>query len=93
MLGQMFAMVNFFLDEFDLAEKWINFTRPFLQAQMGCLPNPDHVMFDSLLIIHKLVNNTYSKKEEDELLNALMSNKERLKIWSDNCPSNYSHKY
>lgn len=89
--GQCNLMVNYMMGDMEATDRWNSFTEPYLQGGTGFYPIPDHCMFQSLLLVKK-----YEKATEDErkgMLEIITKNIERLKVWSDNSPSNFSHKF
>lgn len=91
MFGQCNTMTNYLLDNMEAAEKWNAFTEPFIQGGIGYFPLPDHFLFQSLILIRKW--KTATADEQKNIMENLLKKQEKLKNWSDNCPSNFSHKY
>ncbi|HOV27338.1 MAG TPA: diguanylate cyclase [Pseudobacteroides sp.] len=90
-LGQCNLITNYILENIEAADKWDKFTRPYLNGATGMFSMPDYYMFQSLVLIKKYENT--SKNERKKIIDTVTKNIEKLKVWSDNCPSNYSHKY
>ncbi len=89
--GQCSLISNYILGNIEAADRWNTFTQPYLNAGLGQFSMPDHIMFQSLMLIKK-----YEKAAENEkqmLIDTIAKNLEMLKVWSDNCPSNFEHKY
>ncbi|KNY29772.1 protein kinase domain-containing protein [Pseudobacteroides cellulosolvens] len=89
--GQCNLISNYVLENFEAADRWNTFTQPYLNGGTGHFSMPDHIMFQSLVLIKK-----YEKSAENErqiLVDSIVKNVEILKVWSDNCPSNFAHKY
>lgn len=84
-------IINYLLGNVESAEKWDRFTDKYLQGETGFFSIPDHYMFQSLLMISKYKNADVHEKEV--ILDVVTNNIKQLKNWSDNCPSNYLHKY
>ncbi|HEY9060697.1 MAG TPA: diguanylate cyclase [Pseudobacteroides sp.] len=89
--GQCNLMVNYILGNLEAAKRWNFFTDPYLQGGTGFFPIPDHCMFQSLLLA-KMYDKA-DENEKGEIIESITKNMEKLMIWSDNCPSNFSHKY
>lgn len=89
--GHCCLMVNYILGNLEAADKWSAFTEQYFQAGTGFYSLPDFYMFKSLTLIKR-----YEKADEkarEEIIEALVKNIEKLKMWSDNCPQNFLHKY
>lgn len=89
--GQCNLMINFILGDIEAADRWNTFTKPYLEGGTGLFPMPDYYMFQSLLLIKKYENT--SKKEKELIIETVVKNIEKLRVWSDNCPTNFAHKY
>ncbi|MBN2532412.1 MAG: AAA family ATPase [Spirochaetales bacterium] len=89
--GQYNTLINYLLDDMDTAWKWNNFSEPYIPGAIGHFHMADHVMFQSLLFIKKWKS---AEPGEREHITAILSgNLVMLKLWSDNCPENFSHKF
>lgn len=89
--GHCCLMVNYILGNYEAADKWSIFTEQYFQAGTGFYSLPDFYMFKSLTLIKKCEK--ADEKEREEIIEALVKNIEKLKMWSDNCPQNFLHKY
>ncbi len=89
--GELNLMVNYILGNMEAADKWIDFTNSYLSGGVGLFSQVDHYMFQSFVLIKKLER--IPKNEQDELINTLNKNLASLKIWMENCPANFAHKY
>jgi len=89
--GHCCLMVNYILGNLEAADKWSAFTEQYFQAGTGFYSLPDFYMFKSLTLIKKYEK--ADEKEREEIIEALVKNIEKLKMWSDNCPQNFLHKY
>lgn len=91
MFGQCNTMVQYLLHNIEEAEAWSDFTEPFIQGGVGYFPMPDHYLYQSLILARKWKD--VSVDERVRILEKLIENQKRLMHWSDNCPSNFAHKY
>jgi diguanylate cyclase (GGDEF)-like protein len=89
--GQCNLMINYLLGDIEAADKWNIFTKPYLRGGTGFFPMPDHYMFQSLMLLKKYEKS--AEKEKERIIETVVKNLESLKVWSDSCPSNFSHKY
>ncbi|MBN2535988.1 MAG: diguanylate cyclase [Spirochaetales bacterium] len=90
-IGQCNTMVYYFLSDLEKADKWNDFTEPFLKAGGGLFSLPDHYLFQSLILIEKW-KNTKTRKQS-AIMKKLLQNRKKLKLWSKHCPANFAHKY
>lgn len=88
--GQFNVMINYILGNYEIAQKWVEYTERYLQAATGLFGTADYLMFSSLCYIKK-----FEKQSEDKnnLLEKINTNLKSLKVWSENCPENFGHKY
>ncbi len=89
--GQFNLMTNYILGNFEAAQKWSDFTELYLQGMTGNFSTVDFYMFQSFVLIKQYEKE--SEEKQNEILQKINSNLSRLKIWSDNCPENFAHKY
>jgi len=89
--GQCNLITNYILENIEAADKWNTFTQPYLNGATGQSSMPDYYMFQSLMLIKK--HEKASRNERKKIIATVVKNIDKLKIWSDNCPANYSHKY
>ena len=84
-------LVTYLLGNMDAAEKWNSFTESFFHSGEGLFKLPDQFLIQSLILTKKWGRVTGD--EQNKIMETLVKNLEKLKLWSDNCPSNFSHKY
>lgn len=89
--GSYCLMVNYILGNLEAADKWSAFTEQYFQAGTGFYSLPDFYMFKSLTLIEKYKKT--DEKERAEIIKIVVKNIEKLKMWSDNSPRNFLHKY
>jgi predicted ATPase/AraC-like DNA-binding protein/tRNA A-37 threonylcarbamoyl transferase component Bud32 len=89
--GQINTMLCYFIGDLESAEKWNGFTEPFVQVGIGYYYMADYTMFQTLLLIWKWKKT--SEEERIKIMEMIFKNRDALKIWSDNCPANFAHKY
>ncbi len=89
--GHFNTMINYILGNYESAHKWIEFTEPNIQGGTGLFSLADYTMFSALCYI-KLYDNEPGDKK-NELLIKIDNKLESLKIWAENCPENFTHKY
>ncbi len=77
------------------AEAWASYQesepRFIAVATQGLLPSAEHRFNQSLLLLARCP--TASKTEQAQYWQQLTANQELAKIWADNCPANFQHKY
>jgi diguanylate cyclase (GGDEF)-like protein len=88
--GQFNVMINYILGNYETALKWVGYTEHYLQAATGLFGIADYEMFSSLCYIKECEKRTEDKNVLLEKINSKLKN---LKVWSDNCPENFEHKY
>ncbi len=91
LLGSHYTFVNFLLGDLDAAEKWNAYTEPVLQVGYGFVQIVDHILVQSLILIR-----TWESAEPDvknRIMEVLSTKLAKLKIWSENSPANFLHKY
>ncbi|HEY9059984.1 MAG TPA: diguanylate cyclase [Pseudobacteroides sp.] len=91
LFGQCNIMLNFILGDIEAADRWNSFTQPYLTGGTGLFPMPDYYMFQSLMLVKKYEE--ASQHERNIMLETVLENIEKLKVWSENSPSNFTHKY
>ncbi len=89
--GNINLVINYFLENFEAAEKWYNFCDSYVAGASGTFNMVDYYMFQSLLFTKKYEN--ILDENKNAILNKLNNNLEKLKKWSDSCPENFAHKY
>jgi histidine kinase len=93
-LGRFFQY-NTFSDyihgDFKSAEKWNMMAEQIIFAAQSDFPIADHYLYQSLLLIKKIRRS--SEDEQSKIMDTLVKNLGRMKYWSDNCPSNFLHKF
>jgi len=88
--GQFNVMINYILGNYETALKWVRYTEQYLQAGTGLFGVADFLMYSSLCYIKRCEKQT---EDKNELLEKININLKSLKVWSDNCPENFGHKY
>jgi diguanylate cyclase (GGDEF)-like protein len=89
--GQCNVFVHFILGNLEDATKWNIFTDDYLEYGKGFFSMPDHYMFKSLLLIKNYEK--VPQQEKSAIFENLKMYLHILKIWAENCPANFSHKY
>jgi diguanylate cyclase (GGDEF)-like protein len=89
--GQLNTMINYFIGDYEAAEKWDTFAEQHKAVGIGSYYIADHTMFQILLLIRKWKR--AEGKERVKIMEMIVAKREALKIWSDNCPANIAHKY
>ena len=62
-----------------------------LQFILGLIPVTEYYFYSSLILISNLER--VSESQEQQFLEKIKSNQEKIKTWSDNCPTNFLSKY
>lgn len=91
LLGSHYTLVNYLLGDMDAAEKWNAYTEPVLQAGYGFIQIVDHILVQSLILIQTLESGEADVK--NRIMEVLSTKLDKLKMWSDNSPANFLHKY
>ena len=89
--GGFNLIANYILGNIENASKWAEYSEQYAQTAPGIFYAPDHYMFSSLVLIKQL--ESMSGTEADDVIKRLDTNLELLKVWADNCPQNFAHKY
>lgn len=89
--GMCNVMANYFLGNMEAAEEWCSFTEPYIRSGAGHFPMADHCLFQSLILSEKW--KTAAEGERNKIMETLAMNLEKLKHWSEKCPTNFAHKY
>lgn len=89
--GQAETMASFILGDLESAEAWQVFTASFVAAGTSLFAEPDYYLFQALLLAKKWRGESPSGREA--IFATLLANQEKLRVWADNSPSNYLHKY
>ncbi|HNF14260.1 MAG TPA: ATP-binding protein, partial [Leptospiraceae bacterium] len=84
--------IYYFCRDFENAYQYSLKADSFEFAVMGMMTVPEHVFFNSL-IIYELIKNRSSNAQKNHLKKKLKKNLKKMKVWGENCPENYSHKY
>lgn len=73
-----------------------NFAReaePHAGGCFGMMFVPEHNLFDSLSCLGFLGDTELSEADNSKYREQVSKNQERMKVWAENCPANYGHKY
>jgi histidine kinase len=89
--GQSQAMVSCILGDHAAVERWGAFTAPYAPAGGSLFCMPDHCLFQTLAMARR--HGAAPPAERAAILTALGDNRQRLKIWAENSPHNFDHKY
>ncbi|HXX67479.1 MAG TPA: AAA family ATPase [Polyangiaceae bacterium] len=84
-------VVNFLLSDFPAAERWAAFVQPFLPSGGSLFSFPDYHLFHALLLAKKLP--ALPEAERPGVLENLAATQQKLKVWAENSPSNFAHKF
>lgn len=76
---------------FDEAYSTAEKARPYLPSLMGLNISVSFVLYDSLTLLELCRNDT--TKNREILLQRVVENQEKLKIWADSAPMNHRHKW
>jgi signal transduction histidine kinase/tetratricopeptide (TPR) repeat protein len=74
-------------EAYECAEKAI----PYKGGVTGLICNADHIFYHSLCLA--ALCDCCSDDKQNKELEQLMVNQSQMKIWADNCPENFKHKY
>ena len=84
-------MVSFLLGNIETAVEWEAFCVSSLVAGQSHFAVADHYLFRCLILARKY--RTTSEADSGTILSTLGSCQDKLKIWAENCPDNFAHKY
>ncbi len=73
------------------AEKWNTLAEGIIFAGLSDFPVPDHYLFRALILANKW--KTANAEEKLEINKTLVAIQQKMKVWADNCPDNFAHKY
>ncbi|OHD68331.1 MAG: hypothetical protein A2W19_17200 [Spirochaetes bacterium RBG_16_49_21] len=85
------AQVLYLFGEFRKACDYIKTGLKFLQYIITFYHTADMIFFQSL--ITTALHTEASEKEKNDLMSTLIENRQKLKLWSENCPESFLHKY
>ncbi len=85
------AYENIILGNMEAAEKWNNMADELIYARLSDFRIPDHYLFRALILIDKW--QTATDEEKSVIKETLADIQQRMKIWAENCPENFAHKY
>ena len=66
---------------------------PLAGGCFGMMFVPEHNLFDSLSCLALLESTESSEADKTKYLEQITKNQEKMKVWAENCPANYGHKY
>jgi predicted ATPase/HPt (histidine-containing phosphotransfer) domain-containing protein len=89
--GQAETMASVLLGDSRSAEEWLKFTEPVVNAGVGLFAYADYHLFEALILAKGIA--ARPDAERHATLEKLLENQEKLRIWAENCPANFSHKY
>jgi len=89
--GQAETMASVLLADSGMAEEWLKFTEPMLNAGAGLFAYADYHLMEALILAKGIAAEPGAEREKS--LAKLRSNQEKLRIWAENCPANFAHKY
>lgn len=67
-------------------------TEQYLGGVFGMMMNTEHNFFYSLSCLAQY-SNEIDPNTKSKYIEQVKKNQEKMKVWSENCPDNYSHKY
>jgi GAF domain-containing protein/HPt (histidine-containing phosphotransfer) domain-containing protein len=89
--GQAEAMASVVLGDLASAEAWLAFTEPVTGAGLALFAEADYNLFRALILVRRCADQAGEAREST--LAALLAIQEKLRVWSENCPANFAHKY
>jgi len=89
--GHAETMASIILGDLESAEAWQAFTGSFLPAGTALFAVPDYHLFQSLLLVDRARG--ASSGARDAIMTSLLANQEKLRVWAENSPANFLHKY
>ena len=82
---------NIILGNMEAAEKWNTMAEQIIFAGLSDFPVPDHYLFRALILSNKW--RTSTAEEKLSIREALADIQQIMKVWAENCPDNFAHKY
>lgn len=89
--GQAETWASVLLGDLPSAEAWQAFTAQHLPAGTALFSIPDYHLFQALILTQKWA--TAPEAARTGMLEALLAIQEKLRVWAENSPANYLHKY
>ncbi|HEX2947051.1 MAG TPA: diguanylate cyclase [Clostridia bacterium] len=75
----------------EAAEKWSDMAEALVFAGLSDFPIPDHYLFRALILVNKW--KIAAAEEKPHIKETLADIRQKIKVWADNCPDNFAHKY
>jgi diguanylate cyclase (GGDEF)-like protein len=85
------TFVNIVVGNMEEAQKWSLMVEKVSSVETPDFTMPDYYLFKGLIIISKW--NSASSQEHTTMKESLNTIQQKLKVWADNCPANFAHKY
>lgn len=83
--------INIIHDDMEAARKWNAMYEKVIFAELSDFPVPDHYLFQGLILVNQWNKATFEERVQiKERLSTIL---QKLKLWADNCPPNFAHKY
>ena len=87
------SLVLYLYDTYEEALHAAEKALEFKGGATGLICNADHLFYHSLALAAICNEKELSENKKATYLDQLRSNQNQMKIWSDNCPENFLHKY
>ena len=88
----MKSQVLFIYEEYQESLNCLLSAKDFLPYVMGFVVTAVHNLYYSLILI-KIYSTEHKQEIKEQYLQQLQENQKQMKIWADNCPENFLHKY
>jgi predicted ATPase/signal transduction histidine kinase/tRNA A-37 threonylcarbamoyl transferase component Bud32 len=85
------AQVLYLYHDYEEALKWALSARELIDFILGHISSSHHTFYYSLILT--ALYPTVSKKVQKQYWQRLLANQKQMKIWAENCPENFEHKY
>ncbi|GAA6618604.1 protein kinase domain-containing protein [Scytonema sp. NUACC26] len=83
---------SFFLkNQFEKALDYVRLSDKSLQSMVGFTTSSEYYFYFSLILANLF--STVNGEEKVKYLEQIQKNQQQMKIWSDNCPENFLHRY
>ncbi len=82
---------NIITGNMEAAGRWNDLAERIVFAGLSDYPIPDHYLFRGLILVYKWKK--ASDEEKTQIKASLVDIQQKLRIWSENCPDNFAHKY
>ncbi len=88
---RMKAQFLYLLEDNEKALALIKESEKLIKFSFGLLRFAEHYFYQAIILLSTYEDNT--EEDKDKYWKTLIEHQEKFKVWSDNCPENFLHKY